>query len=55
MARTQTRRWDPAEHLTTGQDMVDYLNAALDEGDLPLIVAALVDIARARRMTGRHE
>ena len=51
MARTQTRPWDPAEHLKTEEDMVDYLNVALDEGDLPLIVAALGDIARARRMT----
>ena len=27
--------------------MVDYLNVALEEDDLPLIVAALGDIARA--------
>ena len=51
MAQTQTRPWDPAEHLTTEADMVAYLNAALDDGDLALIVAALGDVARARRMT----
>ena len=51
MARTQTKPWDPAEHLTTEDDVVAYLNAALEDGDLPLIVAALGDIARARRMT----
>ena len=51
MTRTQTRPWDPAEHLTNENDMVAYLNAALDDGDLSLIVAALGDIARARRMT----
>lgn len=51
MAQTHTRPWDPAEHLATDEDMVAYLNVALDEGDLPLIVAALGDIARARRMT----
>ena len=51
MAQTQTRPWDPAEHLKTEADMVAYLNAALDDGDLALIVAALGDIARARRMT----
>ena len=51
MAQTQTRPWDPAEHLTTDEDVVAYLNAALDDGDLSLIVAALGDIARARRMT----
>jgi probable addiction module antidote protein len=51
MAQTQTRPWDPAEHLATEEDMVAYLNAALDDGDLSLIVAALGDIARAKRMT----
>ena len=51
MAQTQTTPWDPAEHLQTEEDMVDYLNVALEEDDLPLIVAALGDIARARRMT----
>ena len=51
MARTRTTAWDPAEHLETEDDAVAYLNAALDDGDLPLIVAALGDIARARRMT----
>ena len=51
MAQTPTRPWDPAEHLETEGDAVAYLNAALDEDDLTLIVAALGDIARARRMT----
>lgn len=31
--------------------MVAYLNAALEEGDLSLIMATLGDIARAKRMT----
>ena len=50
MARTQTRPWDPAEHLETEEDMVAYLNVALEDDDLSLIMAALGDIARARRM-----
>ncbi len=50
IAKTQTRPWDPAEHLETEEDMVAYLNVALEDGDLSLIVAALGDIARARRM-----
>ena len=50
MAKTQTRPWDPAEHLETEEDMVAYLNVALEEGDLGLIMAALGDIARAQRM-----
>ena len=39
MAKTQTRPWDPAEHLETGDDMEAYLNVALEEGDLSLIMA----------------
>ena len=50
MARTQTRPWDPAEHLETQEDMAAYLNAALEEGDLSLIMATLGDIARAKRI-----
>ena len=50
MAKTQARPWDPAEHLETEEDMVAYLNVALDEGDLGLIMATLGDIARAQRM-----
>ena len=50
MARTQARSWDPAEDLETGEDMAAYLNVALEEGDLSLIMATLGDIARARKM-----
>ena len=50
MTKTQTRPWDPAEHLHTGEDMAAYLNVALEDGDLSLIMATLGDIARARRM-----
>ena len=50
MAKTQTRPWDPAEHLETEEDMAAYLNVALEDGDLGLIMATLGDIARARRM-----
>ena len=50
MARTQTHPWDPAEHLETEEDMAAYLNVALEEGDLGLIMATLGDIARARRI-----
>ena len=50
MARTRTRSWDPAEHLETEEDVAAYLNVALEEGDLSLIMATFGDIARARRM-----
>ena len=50
VAKTQTRPWDPPEHLETEEDMAAYLNVALEEDDLSLIMATLGDIARARRM-----
>jgi probable addiction module antidote protein len=50
-ARTVTKPWDPAAHLTSEDDMVAYLDAALQEGDAALIAAALGDIARAKAMS----
>ena len=47
---TTTQPWDVVDYLETEDDMVAYLNAALEDGDLPLIVAALGDIARAKGM-----
>lgn len=46
----ETRTWDAAEHLETEEDMAAYLDAALEDGDTAVIVAALGDIARARGM-----
>ncbi|MBE0549145.1 MAG: putative addiction module antidote protein [Rubrivivax sp.] len=51
MAKTVTTRWDPADHLKTEEDMVAYLEAALEEADPSLIAAALGDIARAKGMS----
>jgi probable addiction module antidote protein len=42
------RPWDPAEHLETQKDIVAYLEAAFEEGDPAIVVAALGDIARAK-------
>ena len=46
----ETRLWDAAEHLETAEDMAAYLDAALEDGDAGVIVAALGDIARAKGM-----
>lgn len=51
MAKTKTKLWDASEHLESTEDMVAYLEAALDDGDPALITAALGDIARAKGMT----
>ena len=46
-----TRAWDVTEHLETEMDMAAYLDAALEDGDAALVVAALGDIARAKGMS----
>ena len=51
MAKTPTRLWDASEHLENEEDMVAYLEAALQEGDPALVAAALGDIARAKGIT----
>lgn len=53
MAKTQTTRYDVAEHLRTPEEMAAYLEACLEEapGDAAFIAKALGDIARAKGMT----
>lgn len=51
MTNTETTVWDPANHLTSVEDMAAYLEAALEDGDAKLVAAALGDIARAQGMT----
>jgi probable addiction module antidote protein len=51
MTKTNTRIWDPAEHLQSDEDISAYLEAALEEGDASLFAAALGDIARAKGMS----
>jgi len=50
MGKIQTRPWDAADHLETGEDMAAYLEAAFEDGDSALVTAALSDIARAKGM-----
>ena len=52
MKKTHTMPWDPAEHLETDEDLAVYLNVALEEGDLSLIIATLGDIARPGDVDG---
>lgn len=47
----KTATYDAAEFLETDEDIIAYLNAALEDGDTALVTAALGDIARARGMT----
>jgi len=52
MAKTQTTRYDVAEHLRTPEEMAAYLEACLEEapGDAAFIARTLGDIARAKGM-----
>lgn len=45
-----TTLWDASEHLETEEDILNYLEAALEDDDPELIAAVLGDIARARGM-----
>jgi probable addiction module antidote protein len=47
-AKLRTLQWDPAAHLKNDEDIANYLEAVLEEGDPILIAAALEDIARAK-------
>jgi len=53
MAKIKLRKWDSAEHLKTDEDMVQYLEACLEEAgdDAAFIAKALGTIARAKGMT----
>ena len=47
----KTHAWDPTERLDTAEAQEAYLEAAFEDGDPDLIVAAIGDIARARGMS----
>jgi len=44
-------KWDVAEELKTDEDIMYYLDAVLAENDIPLLMAALGDVARSKGMT----
>lgn len=52
MRKTETTRYDVAEHLRTPAEMAAYLEACIEEGgeDAAFIAKALGDIARAKGM-----
>ncbi|OJX38235.1 MAG: putative addiction module antidote protein [Chloroflexi bacterium 44-23] len=46
-----THLWDASEHLKSDEDMLNYLEAAFEDGDPTVISSVLGDIARAKGMT----
>lgn len=47
----ETRTFDPAEFLTSEDDVVRYLNVWMDDGTPQEIARALGDVARSKGMT----
>ncbi len=43
--------FDPARYLESEEDVAEYLNSMMAEGNTELLVAALGDVARARGMS----
>ena len=50
MKPAKTTVWDPAEHIKTKEDIIAYLEAALEENDTALLLAVIGDIARSKGM-----
>lgn len=46
-----TKAWDAADYLNTPDDIAAYLRAAFETEEVPVIAAALGDVARAKGMT----
>ena len=48
MTKVKISRFDVSEHLDSEEIIAAYLNAALEEGDSDLLMAAIADVAKAR-------
>jgi probable addiction module antidote protein len=51
MTKTRTSSWDAAAYLDSDRAIAAYVEAALEDGNVSVITAALGDIARAKGMT----
>lgn len=51
MNNIQTTPWDAVDHLKTKEDIIAYLEAALEDGEPSLVMAALGDISRSQGMS----
>ena len=51
MAKIETRPFDAAKYITEPEDVIDFLNDALESGCAPHIAAVLGDVARSEGMT----
>ena len=46
-ARMRSKPFDTAEYLQTPEQAAEYLNAALEDGDEHLLLAAVLDVVKA--------
>ena len=54
MATIRTRPWDPAKHLETLEDVIEYLDGAREDGDPHLVEAAFADVMRSPVISEAH-
>jgi probable addiction module antidote protein len=47
----KTYKWDMADHIKTKDDVIGYLETALEENDTELLFEVIGDIARSEGMT----
>jgi probable addiction module antidote protein len=50
MSKTKTTKWDSAGYLKTERDIVEYLDAVLEDGDPALVAHALGVVSRSKGM-----
>jgi probable addiction module antidote protein len=50
MKKVKIARFDAADYLDSEETIAAYLNAALEEGDADLLMAAIADVVKARGM-----
>jgi probable addiction module antidote protein len=48
MSKIKTARFDASHYLDNEEMIAEYLNAALEESDADVLLAAIADIAKAR-------
>ena len=51
MTKLVTTPFDAAKYFTTPEDVIEFLNDALESGHAPYIAAVLGDVARSQGMT----
>jgi probable addiction module antidote protein len=50
MEKVTVADWDPAEDIETKEDVIAYLEAALEENDTEFLLSVVGDIARSKGM-----